>query len=160
MGQSLYKVIEPEAYSEETSLPTPRFDEAAAQTARPVVPLSNNAASFNPGNTTFSKSLLTTPRQRKGSWLLAALVGLVMITGAMAIGVTTAYFRHNQTMPSVSLIPATEAIRIDIDQGLRLSTSSSPRVAAAVPKLTKRRTHITRQPVSRNPGSRLVDVLH
>lgn len=159
MGQSLYKVIEPKAYSEETSLPTPRFDEAAAQTARPVVPLANNAASFNHGDTAFFKSQLTTPPQRKGSWLPAALVGLIMTVGAMAIGATTAYLRHNRTMPGQSLIPAAVATSIDIDRGSRLRIASSPRAMVAVTK-PKKRSPIIRRPVSRNPGSRLVDVLH
>jgi hypothetical protein len=159
MGQSLYKVLEPEEYSEETSLPTPRFDEAAAQTARPVVPLSDNPASFNPDRATFIKSQRAPQPQRKGSWLLAALVGLVMTAGAMAIGVTTAYLRHNQTMPGESLVPAAVATRIDIDQGSSLTTASRQRATSAVAK-PQRRSHIVRQPVSRNPGSRLVDVLH
>lgn len=159
MGQSLYKVIEPEAYSEATSLPTPRFDEAAAQTARPVVPLTGNAASFNHGSTTFIDSQRTTPPQRKGSWLLAALVGLSMTAGALALGVTTAYLRHNQTIPSESLVPAAVVTTIDMNQGSRLTTASRPRATAVVSK-PKRRVRVPRQPVSRNPGSRLVDVLH
>jgi hypothetical protein len=159
MGQSLYKVVEPKEYSEETSLPTPRFDEAAAQTARPVVPLTDNVVSFNHRSTPFIESQRTTPPQRKGSWLLAALVGLTLAAGAMALGVTTAYFSHKQTMPSEFLAPAAVATSIDIDQSPRLTTSSSRRAMAVVTK-PKRRIRMTRPPVSRNPGSRLVDVLH
>jgi hypothetical protein len=157
MGQSLYKVIEPEVYSEETSLPTPRFDEEAAQTARPVVPLPHNAASFTSGDTNLFKSTLL---QRKGSWLLAAVAGLILAAGAMALGVTTAYLRHNQMKPGESLVPAADATRIDIaQQGSHLSTTSSRSASAVVPK-PKRRSPIVRQPVSDSPKPRLVDVLH
>lgn len=154
VGQATQKVIAPEVDSQETQLPAPRFDEEAAQMARPVVPLSEEVLSTSPDYSTNLESQLTTLLPRKGAWLLATVVGLVLLAaGAMAIGVNA--YRRNQVVSTQSLIPVVEATRMEINQvpgSERASSSSAP----AIPK-TKKHVERARPASDGRPRARMVD---
>ncbi|HEX8145517.1 MAG TPA: hypothetical protein VF553_23310 [Pyrinomonadaceae bacterium] len=156
MSNSSQKVMARGPGSQEKALTTPRFDEAAAQMARPVVPLRDETASdYRSAATSFSLQA-TRAGRRKGSWLIAALVGLLMAVGAMAIGVTA--YRRNRVVSTRSLAPVADAARIDIDRSykpVRKSSNPVASVSAAPRKIRPRRT--TRSVSSINPGARLVD---
>jgi hypothetical protein len=160
MGQSLHEVIELEVNSEETSLPAPRFDEAASQVARPVVPLPHNAASFDPVVATNSRSWLTIKLQGKRTWLLATIVCLFMAVGAIAFGVIA--YRRSPAVSTQPLIPAADASKIEIDQVSMpaRALSSTARVAAMPRPVKRRRSNINVFPG--RPKPRLVDsyVIH
>lgn len=153
MAQSYQKIIRPEVDSEEPSLSTPRFDEVAARKARPVVPLSAKIVSFNPRHTANLRSGLTALPSRKGLWLLAAFVGVILAAGAMAIGVTS--YQRNQAMDTHSLATVAEATRIEINPDIRPKQSLSTN--APVRPQYKRRTRIAQPVADRRPGPRLVD---
>ena len=154
MGQATQKVIVPEVDSQETQLPAPRFDEVAEQMARPVVPLSEEVVYAAPDDSTNPRSQFTTLLSRKGSWLLATVIGLVLLAaGAMAIGVNA--YRRQQVVSTQSLVPVAEATRIEINQVPKSDRASSSN-APVTPK-TKR--HVERaQPASAGrPRARMVD---
>lgn len=146
--------------SPENVLSPPRFDELAEQQARPVIPLAAESLSANYNSAT-NRGLQVTPLlSKKGSWLLAAFVGLILTAGAMAIGVTT--YRRSQSVSTRSLVPTAEAVRIELDQEPRVRRSVSSRATAlrsnapAIVK-TKKREQTIRPVVNGNPGARLVD---
>ncbi|HEX8138105.1 MAG TPA: hypothetical protein VF544_10980 [Pyrinomonadaceae bacterium] len=168
MAQASRKVIAPEADLDETTLAAPRFDEAAAQQARPVVPLSSDAG-YVPqvSHAAVRRARPSYLPANQGSWLIAAFVGLILGAGAMALGVV-AYRRNHTAVPARSLVPAVAAVRPELDQDFRARPSShsiaptQPTVAgesqteavdngptaaaAAEPKRTKRRTVVTSLP--------------
>jgi hypothetical protein len=153
MAISPQKAISTEVHAEETQLPAPRFDEAATHMARPVVPLTHADVSPNPVWANL-RSPLTIPR--KGSWLLATLVGFILAAGAMAIGVSA--YRRNQVISTQSLATATDAIRIDITDGLRSGKSSgSSAPPPVVSKPAKRIRRSTSNALDGSPKPRLVD---
>jgi hypothetical protein len=176
MNQLLQEVKASRVDSEETTLVTPRFDEQAARMARPVIPLSSEEVSAYPAaHTTTTGARFTTSRM--GAWLLAAVVGLILTVGAMAIGVTT--YRRNQLTSTPSQVTSTPSLatvadkaRLDIKQEFKLKQESKPKVeqesgpnpstiyrAAAVPK-PKKPERPVRQTDDGRPKARLVDVLH
>ncbi|HVG34240.1 MAG TPA: hypothetical protein VM911_14215 [Pyrinomonadaceae bacterium] len=163
MGQAPQKAIGTEVDSPETILPTPRFDEVAELQARPVVPLAAESLSTNYSSTTNSGSGLKPLLSKKGSWLLAAFVGLMLTAGAMAIGVTT--YRRSQSVPTQSLAATAEAVSVEFDQAPRVRRSISSRapvVRSNAPAITtiKRRaqpTPQTRPTYDGQPRPRLVD---
>lgn len=158
MAQAYQKVIRPEVDSEDPSLSTPRFDEVAAQQARPVVPLSAEVVSFNPRHTTNLSSGLTAPPSRKSLWLLAAVLGVILAAGAMAIGVTT--YRRDQAMDTQSLATVAEATRIEINPDFK--PKQSLRTNIPVRPQYKTRTRIAPPVSDGRPRPRLVDsyVIH
>jgi hypothetical protein len=131
MAQASRKVIAPDA--DELTLATPRFDEAAAQQARPVVPLSGNLGFARASNTAVRGADPSYLPAGKGSWLIAALLGLVLGAGAMAVGVV-AYRRDHTTAPSAQpLVPAAAAVLPELNQDFRPRPSASRSVAPAQP---------------------------
>jgi hypothetical protein len=132
MAQASRKVIVPEEDLDEATLPSPRFDEAAAQQARPVVPLSGEAVPANPGNRTNGAARHTALPSKMGSWLLAAAVGLILGAGAMAVGVTA--YRRSHATPARSLVPAASVTALELNRDFRPGPSSRSSAAAAVPK--------------------------
>lgn len=114
---------------DERTLAAPRFDEAAAQQARPVVPLSEEAVSINLGEQSGRVVQPSSLPSIKGSWLLAAFVGLILGAVVTAIGVTA--YRRSQATSTQSLVPAAEAIRVELNGDFRARPSS--RNAAAAP---------------------------
>lgn len=153
MGQAPSKAITTEADSQETSLPSPRFDELAAQMARPVVPLNTESVSTNPGSTINLRSRPASLLSKKGSWLLAAFVGLILTAGAMAIGVTA--YKRNPVVSTPGLVPTTEAIRLELNQEPRPNQSISSSASAATKN--KKRVRRARPTSNANPRARLVD---
>jgi hypothetical protein len=131
MAQASRKVIAPDA--DELTLATPRFDEAAAQQARPVVPLSGDLGFAQASNTAVRGADPSYLPAGKGSWLVAALLGLVLGAGAMAVGVV-AYRRNHTTAPSAqALAPAAVAVLPELNQDFRPRPSASRSVAPAQP---------------------------
>jgi hypothetical protein len=122
MAQASRKVIAPEVDSGEATLVTPRFDEAAAQQARPVVPLSNEGGYTPDGDMTVRSAQPSYLSARKGSWLLAAFVGLILGAGAMAVGIIA--YKRNHAVSARSLVPATAATMPELDQDFRPRPSS------------------------------------
>ena len=163
MGQAAQKAIRTDVDSPVTVLPPPRFDEIAEQRARPVVPLAAEPASTNYIAATNRGLQLNPLLSKKGSWLLAAFVGLILTAGAMAVGIST--YRRSQTVPTQSLVPTAEAVRIELDQEPRVSRSVSPRAptarsnAPAIATIKKRAqpTQSTRPIYDGQPRPRLVD---
>jgi hypothetical protein len=153
VAQAYQKVIRPELDAEEPSLSTPRFDEVAAQQARPVVPLPAEVVSFNPRHSTNLSSGLTAPPSRKGLWLLAAFLGVVLAAGVMAIGVNT--LRRDRAIDTQSLATVAEATRIEINADIR--PKQSLRTNAPVRPQYKRRTPVAPPVSDGRPGPRLVD---
>ena len=117
-------VITSEVDSEETTLQSPRFDEAAARMARPVVPLSEEVLTTNPGHPTNLSSTRAPLLYAKRSWLLAAVACLILTAGAMAIGLTA--YRRSQVIPPQPLAPVAEAAHVEIDQYPRPGQASRP----------------------------------
>jgi hypothetical protein len=159
VGQAAQKAIRTEVDAPETTLPPPRFDEVAEQQARPVVPLAAEPLSANYVSTT-NRGLHKPLLSKKGSWLLAAFVGLVLTAGAMAVGVTT--YRRSQSVPAQSLVPTAEAVRIELNQDPRVSQSVSSRAPASRSNapaiaMTKKRAQPTRPISDGTPRPRLVD---
>jgi hypothetical protein len=134
---------------EETTLPAPHFDEAAEQSARPVVPLSEEVLAANPGAPTNYGSRLTALRQGKGSWLLAAVAGLILAAGALAIGVTA--YRRNPVISTQALVPVADATRVEMKQEFKPNRSSVSSAPAAPQVKTSRRV-ITRQVFPERPS--------
>lgn len=176
MGQAPQKAMTPEVEAQETTLSSPRFDEAAAQMARPVVPLAAESLPANSGSKTNRVTYLTPLLSKKGSWLLAAFVGLILTVGAMAIGIKS--YRRNQAASAPSTVPAAEAIRVElkpdpipveakpiasrpvearpVEEKRSNTPSNAQATAIAKPKKLERRA--PQQSTSdRNPGARLVD---
>ena len=130
VGQATRKAIRTEVGSGNTVLPPPRFDEVAALRARPVVPLTAESPSTNYTAATNSRLPLKPRLSKKGSWLLAALAGLILTVGAMAVGVTT--YRRSQTVPTQPLAPTAEAVRLELDQEPRVRRSTGTRATATM----------------------------
>lgn len=158
MGQAHSKVITVEADLQSRSLSSPRFDEAAAQMARPVVPLNKGFVSASPRSIINPVSQQASPvLSKKGSWLLAAFVGLILTAGAMAIGVIA-----NKRSPAAStpaLIQIAEAIRIEPNQEPGRGQSFRSRRAPAATKNNKRVVRRVPPAFDGRPRARLVDVL-
>ena len=160
MGQAAQKAIRTEVDAPETTLPPPRFDEVAEQQARPVVPLAAEPLSANYVSTTNRGLQLKPLLSKKGSWLVAAFVGLILTAGAMAIGVTT--YRRSQSIPTQSLAATAEAVSIEFDQEPRVSRSvgsRAPVVRSNAPAIVtiKKRAQPTRPVYDGQPKPRLVD---
>jgi hypothetical protein len=160
VGQAAQKAIRTEVDAPETALPPPRFDEAAEQQARPVVPLDAEPLPANYVSTTNRGLQLKPLLSKKGSWLLAAFVGLVLTAGVMTVGVTT--YRRSQSVPTQSLAPTAEAVRIELNQELRSSRSVSSRAPASrsnAPAIVRtiKRAQPTRPIYNGTPRPRLVD---
>lgn len=169
MVQVPQKVIATEVDAQEIELSSPRFDEAAAQMARPVVPLSEQVVSTPHGHSTNPGAQLSALLSGKGSWLMAMVVGLILTAGALAIGVTA--YRRNQPAPTQSLIPVAEAVRMELNQAPRLrqqSVSSSspesrlrePSSSSSPPEIPKTKPRVQRaaRPASDGrPRARMVD---
>lgn len=175
MAQASRKVIAPEADPDAITIATPRFDEAAAQQARPVVPLSGDAGYAQVSHATVRRARPSYLPASQGSWLIAAFVGLILGAGAMALGVVA--YRRNHTAVSAprSLVPAVAAVMPELNQDFRVRASSrsssaaqpavaseskpeavdngpqaqAPVAAAAEPKRVKRRTVVTIAPAER-----------
>jgi hypothetical protein len=169
MAQASRKVVAPEADLDEITLAAPRFDEAAAQQARPVVPLSDDAGYATVSHAAVHRARPSYLPASQGSWLIAAFVGLLLGAGAMALGVV-AYRRNHTTVPARSLVPAVAAVMPELNQDFRARPSSrsssaaqptvaveskpeavengpqAPVAAAAEPKRVKRRTVVTTAP--------------
>lgn len=113
-----------------TVLPPPRFDEVAAMQARPVVPLTAESSSTNYTAATNSRLQLKPRLSKKGSWLLAAFAGLILTVGAMAVGLGS--YSRRQTVPTQSLAPTAEAVRLELDQAPRVRRSTGMRATATM----------------------------
>jgi hypothetical protein len=124
MAQASRKVIVPDVDLEETTLASPRFDETAAQQARPVVPLSKDAGYTQVAQTTVRSAQPSYLPARKGPWLLAAFVGLVLGAAAMAVGV--AAYRRSHAVSTQALSTAAAAERPELNQDFRPRPSSRP----------------------------------
>jgi hypothetical protein len=170
------KVIEPEMEAQETTLVSPRFDEAAEQRARPVVPLAAESLPASPISTINRVARPTPLLSKKVSWLLAALIGLILTVGAAtAIGVNR--YRRNQAAAASSPVPTAEPIRVElkpdsipvesrpvesrpvasgpVEPKRSTAPSSVPAIAVAKPKKVEQRAQ---QPVSDGkPKARMVD---
>src|SRR5918911_2737717 len=131
MEQLSKEVMTSEVDAERTLLPTPRFDARATRMARPVVPLSYKNLFLD--YTTTLRSQLKNLLSGRGSRLLAVFVALVLVAGAMALGVTA--HRRNRVTPtqSLALAPASDATGLEVDQhpvpdqSLSFSAPAAPR---------------------------------
>jgi len=112
VAQAAQKAIRQEVEAEETTLVTPRFDEVAEQMARPVVPLAAESWPTSPAATINSGARPSPLLSKKGLWLLAAFVGLILTVGAMAIGINS--YRRNQAASAPSTAPTAEPIRVEL----------------------------------------------
>lgn len=145
-------IIVPETDSTESSLASPRFDHTAAQMARPVVPLSQDASHAHPTRFGLESIPLFSGR---GLWLLAGVLSFIMAAGAMAIGVTT--YRRNQEVSTQSLAPVAAATMAEVNQDNGFGQSGARRAAVA-PRIKRRQPVATRPVLSGNPKARMVDM--
>lgn len=164
MVQAPQKAIVPEAASRRTTLPPPRFDEVAEQTARPVVPLAAESVSANPGAATNRGSQRTPLLSKKGLWVLAGFVGLMLTVGALAININT--YRRSPAVSTESLIPVVDAVQLELNQAprqaprpARSSESRESRESSATPVIvqTRRRVQPAQPASDGKPRARLVD---
>ena len=131
----------------EATLVTPRFDEAEARRAHPVVPLADA-----PTRTSCVSAHAPRRRTRRRSWTTALLAVALLAVAAVGGAVATKYMQGpraertteqpQQEQPQPAPVQAAEA---PTQQPITIPTAEAPRDDAPAPTLTPRRARTRRE---------------
>ena len=135
----------PAGQDPEATLVTPRFDEAEARRAHPVVPLA-----VAPTHTSYVSAHAPRRRTRRRSWMPALLAVALLAVAAVGGAVATKYMQGPRAQrvpeqPQQEQPAPVQAAEAPAQQPVTIPAAEAPREDAPAPTLTPRRARTRRE---------------